>query len=182
MGIDTIHLGDALNSLDIQSVDDLNSRLNIVEQQGNTEIQIFDDQHQVVQNIILDGVSHNNLFGDNAANMTNADKLDALLNSGNLELSDNFGNQQDNTLTADNQGESLFGFGGNDILAAGQGNDILTGGSGDDVSIWHETSLSAVEDTDTITDFELDKDQINIYDLLIDDNGNLNLEVNSTQG
>ncbi|SMY38821.1 Poly(beta-D-mannuronate) C5 epimerase 7 [Photobacterium andalusiense] len=202
VGIDTINLGDALNSQDIQSVEDLNNRLNIVEQQGNTEIQIFDDQHQVVQNIILDGVSHNDLFGDNAASMTNADKLDALLNSGNLELSDNFGNQQDNTLTADNQGESLFGFGGNDILAAGQGNDILTGGSGDDVFIWHETSLSAVENTDTITDFELDKDQINLYDLLtddnnsivdmdvllkhvsadVDDNGNLNLEVNSTQG
>ncbi|WP_231730716.1 Ig-like domain-containing protein [Photobacterium aquimaris] len=202
VGIDTINLGDALNSQDIQSVEDLNNRLNIVEQQGNTEIQIFDDQHQVVQNIILDGVSYNDLFGDNAASMTNADKLDALLNSGNLELSDNFGNQQDNILTADNQGESLCGFGGNDILAAGQGNDILTGGSGDDVFIWHETSLSAVENTDTITDFELDKDQINLYDLLtddnnsivdmdvllkhvsadVDDNGNLNLEVNSTQG
>ncbi|PSV98562.1 hcalcium-binding protein, partial [Photobacterium aquimaris] len=202
VGIDTINLGDALNSQDIQSVEDLNNRLNIVEQQGNTEIQIFDDQHQVVQNIILDGVSHNDLFGDNAASMTNADKLDALLNSGNLELSDNFGNQQDNILTADNQGESLFGFGGNDILAAGQGNDILTGGSGNDVFIWHETSLSAVENTDTITDFELNKDQINLYDLLtddnnsivdmdvllkhvsadVDDNGNLNLEVNSTQG
>ncbi|MBY3790200.1 hcalcium-binding protein, partial [Photobacterium carnosum] len=177
VGIDTISLGDALDSQNIQSLDDLNNRLNIIEQQGNTEIQIFDDQHQVVQNIILNGVSHNDLFGDNTTSMTNEDKLDSLLNSGNLELGDNFGNQQDNTLIADNQGESLFGFDGNDILVAGQGNDILTGGSGDDVFTWHETSLSTISNTDTITDFELDKDQINIHDLLTDDeNANLNMD------
>ncbi|WP_233426527.1 T1SS-143 repeat domain-containing protein [Photobacterium carnosum] len=177
VGIDTISLGDALESQNIQSLDDLNNRLNIIEQQGNTEIQIFDDQHQVVQNIILNGVSHNDLFGDNTTSMTNEDKLDSLLNSGNLELGDNFGNQQDNTLIADNQGESLFGFDGNDILVAGQGNDILTGGSGDDVFTWHETSLSTISNTDTITDFELDKDQINIHDLLTDDeNANLNMD------
>ncbi|KAE8175930.1 hcalcium-binding protein [Photobacterium carnosum] len=177
VGIDTISLGDALDSQNIQSLDDLNNRLNIIEQQGNTEIQIFDDQHRVVQNIILNGVSHNDLFGDNTTSMTNEDKLDSLLNSGNLELGDNFGNQQDNTLIADNQGESLFGFDGNDILVAGQGNDILTGGSGDDVFTWHETSLSTISNTDTITDFELDKDQINIHDLLTDDeNANLNMD------
>ncbi|MEC6900324.1 hypothetical protein [Photobacterium piscicola] len=202
VGIDTINLGDALDSQNIQSLDDLNNRLNIIEQQGNTEIQIFDDQHQVVQNIILNGISHNDLFGNNATSMSNEDKLDALLNSGNLELSDNFGNQQANTLTADNQGESLFGFDGNDILVAGQGNDILTGGHGDDVFTWHETSLSTVANTDTIADFELDKDQINIHDLLTDDEnaslkmddllshvsadvdnkGNVNLEVSSLDG
>ena len=202
VGIDTINLGDALDSQNIQSLDDLNNRLNIIEQQGNTEIQIFDDQHQVVQNIILNGVSHNDLFGNNAVNMSNEDKLDALINSGNLELSDNFGNQQANTLIADNQGESLFGFDGNDDLIAGQDNDILTGGHGDDVFTWHETSLSAVANTDTITDFELDKDQINIHDLLTDDEnaslkmddllshvsagvdnkGNVNLEVSSLDG
>ncbi|SKA50927.1 retention module-containing protein [Photobacterium toruni] len=202
VGIDTINLGDALDSQHIQSLDDLNNRLNILEQQGNTEIQIFDDQHQVVQNIILNGVSHNDLFGNNAASMSNEDKLDSLLNSGNLELSDNFGNQQANTLIADNQGESLFGFDGNDDLIAGQGKDILTGGHGDDIFTWHETSLSTVSNTDTITDFELDKDQINLHDLLtddenanlqiddllshvnadIDENGNVKLEVNSLEG
>ncbi|PSX33442.1 hcalcium-binding protein [Photobacterium kishitanii] len=201
VGIDTISLGNALDSQNIQSLDDLNNRLNIIEQQGNTEIQIFDDQHQVVQNIILEGVSHNDLFGDNALNMSNEDKLDSLINSGNLELGDNFGDQQSNTLVADNQGESLFGLDGNDILVAGQGNDILTGGNGDDVFTWHETSLSTVSNTDTITDFELDKDQINIRNLLTDDNsslnmddllkhvsadvdgkGNINLEVNSREG
>ncbi len=176
VGIDTISLGNALDSQNIQSLDDLNNRLNIIEQQGNTEIQIFDDQHQVVQNIILEGVSHNDLFGDNALNMSNEDKLDSLINSGNLELGDNFGDQQSNTLVADNQGESLFGLDGNDILVAGQGNDILTGGNGDDVFTWHETSLSTVSNTDTITDFELDKDQINIRNLLTDDNSSLNMD------
>ncbi|PLC56700.1 hypothetical protein CIK00_16625, partial [Photobacterium carnosum] len=198
VGIDTINLGDALDSQKIQSLDYLNNHLNIVEQQGNTEIQIFDDQHQVVQNIILNGVSQNDLFGDNTASMTNEDKLGSLLNSGNLELSDNFGNQQDNTLIADNQGKSLFGFDSNHILVAGQGNDILTGGSGDDVFTWHETSLSTK--TDTITDFELGKDKIDIRELLanddksdiddllkhvsadVDSKGNVNLTVDSDNG
>ena len=85
-------------------------------------------------------------------------------------MSDNFGNQQANTLTADNQGESLFGFDGNDILVAGQGNDILTGGNGNDMFTWHETSLSTK--TDTITDFELGKDKIDIKDLLSTEDDN----------
>ncbi|WP_146143633.1 retention module-containing protein [Photobacterium phosphoreum] len=202
VGIDVISLGDALNSQNIQSLDDLSNRINIIEQQGNTEIQIFDDQHQMVQNIILNGVNHNELFGDNSLNMSNEDKLGSLMNSGNLELSDNFGNQQDNTLVADSQGESLFGFDGNDILVAGEGNDILTGGNGDDIFTWHESSLSTVSNTDTITDFELDKDQINVRGLLtdddntrldmddllkhvsadVDDKGHVNIEVNSSEG
>ncbi|MCD9524033.1 hcalcium-binding protein, partial [Photobacterium carnosum] len=202
VGIDTINLGDALDSQKIQSLDYLNNHLNIVEQQGNTEIQIFDDQHQVVQNIILNGVSYNDLFGDNSLNMSNEDKLGSLLNNGNLKLSDNFGNQQENTLVADNQGESLFGFDGNDILVAGQGNDILTGGNGNDMFTWHETSLSTKTDTitDTITDFELGKDKIDIRELLanddksdiddllkhvsadVDSKGNVNLTVDSDNG
>ncbi|WP_052672681.1 type I secretion C-terminal target domain-containing protein [Photobacterium phosphoreum] len=202
VGIDVISLGDALNSQNIQSLEDLSNRINIIEQQGNTEIQIFDDQHQMVQNIILNGVNHNELFGDNSLNMSNEDKLGSLMNSGNLELSDNFGNQQDNTLVADSQGESLFGFDGNDILVAGEGNDILTGGNGDDIFTWHESSLSTVSNTDTITDFELDKDQINVRGLLtdddntrldmddllkhvsadVDDKGHVNIEVNSSEG
>ncbi|MCD9542596.1 Ig-like domain-containing protein, partial [Photobacterium carnosum] len=177
-GIDSIALGDSLQVKNIQSLDDLNNRLNIVEQQDNTEIQIFDDHHKVVQNIILNGVSYNDLFGDNSLNMSNEDKLGSLLNNGNLKLSDNFGNQQDNTLVADNQGESLFGFDGHDILVAGQGNDILTGGNGSDMFIWHDTSLSTVSNTDTITDFELGKDKIDIRDLLSTENDNSQSDMN----
>ncbi|MBY3790412.1 Ig-like domain-containing protein, partial [Photobacterium carnosum] len=199
-GIDTIALGDSLHVKNIQSLDDLNNHLNIVEQQDNTEIQIFDDHHKVVQNIILNGVSYNDLFGDNSLNMSNEDKLGSLLNNGNLKLSDNFGNQQENTLVADNQGESLFGFDGNDILVAGQGNDILTGGNGNDMFTWHDTSLSTVSNTDTIIDFDLGKDKIDIRELLanddksdiddllkhvsadVDSKGNVNLTVDSDNG
>ncbi|MCD9549582.1 retention module-containing protein [Photobacterium carnosum] len=177
-GIDTIDLGDSLHVKNIQSLDDLNNHLNIVEQQDNTEIQIFDDHHKVVQNIILNGVSYNDLFGDNSLNMSNEDKLGSLLNNGNLKLSDNFGNQQDNTLVADKQGESLFGFDGHDILVAGQGNDILTGGNGSDMFTWHDTSLSTVSNTDTITDFELGKDKIDIRDLLSTENDNSQSDMN----
>ncbi|MCG3863749.1 M10 family metallopeptidase C-terminal domain-containing protein, partial [Photobacterium sp. Ph5] len=201
VGIDTISLGDSLHAKDIQSLDDLQHRLNITEKDGSTLIQISNDQDQVVQNILLDGVSNNDLFGDHSSAMSNTDKLTTLFNDGSLELTKNFGDDASNDLIADSQGESLFGFDGDDNLLAGTGNDILTGGAGDDLFTWHETSLSNSNNTDTITDFELGKDKIDIRELLgnddsgkemdnllkhvdarVDDKGNVNLDITTDDG
>ncbi|PSV40376.1 type I secretion C-terminal target domain-containing protein, partial [Photobacterium sp. GB-36] len=202
VGIDTISLGDALDTKDIHSLADLNNRLNITEQDGSTLIQISNDQDKVVQNIILDGVSNHDLFGSTSSEMTATDKVTTLLNNGSLELSKNFGNEESNDLIADSQGESLFGFDGDDNLLAGTGNDILTGGAGDDLFTWHETSLSNSNNTDTIADFELGKDKIDIRELLgnddsgksdmdnlldhvsagVDDKGNVNLDITTDDG
>ncbi|PSW76341.1 hcalcium-binding protein, partial [Photobacterium angustum] len=202
VGIDTISLGDSLHAKDIQSLDDLQHRLNITEENGSTLIQISNDQDQVVQNILLDGVSNNDLFGDHSSAMSNTDKLTTLFNDGSLELTKNFGDDANNDIIADSQGESLFGFDGDDNLLAGAGNDILTGGAGDDLFTWHETSLSNSNNTDTITDFELGKDKIDIRELLgnddssksemdnllehvsagVDDEGNVNLDITTDDG
>ncbi|WP_318450022.1 retention module-containing protein [Photobacterium leiognathi] len=204
VGIDTISLGDALDTKDIHSLADLNNRLNITEQDGSTLIQISNDQDKVVQNIILDGVTNHDLFGSTSSEMTATDKVTTLLNNGSLELSKNFGNEESNDLIADNQGESLFGFDGDDTLVAGQGSDILTGGAGDDLFTWHETSLSSDKpNADTIADFELGKDKIDIRELLsnegddsqsdmdnllkhvsagVDDKGNVELDITTDDG
>ncbi|WP_305459010.1 M10 family metallopeptidase C-terminal domain-containing protein [Photobacterium leiognathi] len=204
VGIDTISLGDALDTKDIHSLSDLNNRLNITEQDGSTLIQISNDQDKVVQNIILDGVTNHDLFGSTSSEMTATDKVTTLLNNGSLELSKNFGNEESNDLIADNQGESLFGFDGDDTLVAGQGSDILTGGAGDDLFTWHETSLSSDKpNADTIADFELGKDKIDIRELLsnegddsqsdmdnllkhvsagVDDKGNVELDITTDDG
>ncbi|EAS66397.1 hypothetical protein VAS14_13809 [Photobacterium angustum S14] len=202
VGIDTISLGDSLHAKDIQSLDDLQHRLNITEENGSTLIQISNVQDQVVQNILLDGVSNNDLFGDHSSVMSNTDKLTTLFNDGSLELTKNFGDDANNDLIADSQGESLFGFDGDDNLLAGTGNDILTGGAGDDLFTWHETSLSNSNNTDTIADFELGKDKIDIRELLgnddssksdmdnlldhvsagVDDKGNVNLDITTDDG
>ncbi|PSV27835.1 retention module-containing protein [Photobacterium sp. GB-56] len=202
VGIDTISLGDALDTKDIHSLADLNNRLNLTEQDGSTLIQISNDQDKVVQNIILDGVSNHDLFGSTSSEMTATDKVTTLLNNGSLELSKNFGNEESNDLIADSQGESLFGFDGDDNLLAGTGNDILSGGAGDDLFTWHETSLSNSNNTDTIADFELGKDKIDIRELLgnddsgksdmdnlldhvsagVDDKGNVNLDITTDDG
>ena len=202
VGIDTISLGDSLHAQYIQSLDDLQHRLNITEENGSTLIEISNDQDQVVQNILLDGVSNNDLFGDHSSAMSNTDKLTSLFNDGSLELTKNFGDDTNNDLISDSQGESLFGFDGDDNLLAGTGNDILTGGAGDDLFTWHETSLSNSNNTDTIADFELGKDKIDIRELLgtddssksdmdnlldhvsagVDDKGNVNLDITTDDG
>ncbi|MFN6579144.1 MAG: putative Ig domain-containing protein, partial [Aulosira sp. ZfuVER01] len=72
------------------------------------------------------------------------------------------GNAADNTLTGADGNDILLGQAGNDVLAGGFGSDKLTGGTGNDRFIY--TSLT--DAGDTITDFELGKDQIVLTQLL----------------
>ncbi|KII78513.1 hypothetical protein PL18_12060, partial [Vibrio renipiscarius] len=59
--------------------------------------------------------------------------------------------------------DEIDGGGGNDSIDGGLGSDILTGGSGDDVFVWHAISDGA---TDTITDFTVSEDKIDLRDIL----------------
>jgi VCBS repeat-containing protein len=54
--------------------------------------------------------------------------------------------------------DRLIGGGGNDVLVGGSGRDILTGGSGSDFFVFRDTQ----EFGDTITDFEIGRDQIHL--------------------
>ncbi|HIF9086675.1 TPA: DUF5801 repeats-in-toxin domain-containing protein [Photobacterium damselae] len=168
VGIDVIDLGDALDTSHLASMNDLHHLLQLSEQDGNAVLTLFDDDHNEIQSITLDGVSESDLLGQDPTGMTDEDKLENLLNSGNLQLSNNFGDEHSNTLTADSQGESLFGFDGDDVLVAGSGDDILTGGAGNDLFTWHHDGLNTSSRPDIITDFTLDQDQLDFRDLLHD--------------
>lgn len=67
------------------------------------------------------------------------------------------------TLIGGEGDDEIIGGGGADIIQGGVGSDILTGGAGDDVFVWSEISPGA---TDTITDFTVSEDKIDLRDVL----------------
>jgi large repetitive protein len=73
-----------------------------------------------------------------------------------------------NVVVDDSQNRTLIGSDGNDILIGGLGNDILTGGLGEDIFLWRAEDINGY--SDTITDFTLGADQIDLTDVLDDIN------------
>ncbi|ROO75540.1 VCBS repeat-containing protein [Vibrio crassostreae] len=70
----------------------------------------------------------------------------------------------DDTITGGLGDDILYGQGGEDTLIGGLGNDILTGGDGDDLFKWVDEPFQG--DVDTITDFALGEDHLDISELL----------------
>jgi Ca2+-binding RTX toxin-like protein len=60
--------------------------------------------------------------------------------------------------------DNMFGGNGHDTMSGGNGHDILTGGVGSDVFVFVNSS-----DDDTITDFEIGTDTIQLIGLLAGD-------------
>ncbi|MBD1567311.1 type I secretion C-terminal target domain-containing protein, partial [Vibrio sp. S12_S33] len=84
------------------------------------------------------------------------------------------GGTEDDYLDGGADDDTLLGGSGNDILIGGSGNDILTGGEGDDIFMF-DTQFND-GDVDTITDFALDEDKIDLTDLLQDDTNPLTVD------
>lgn len=80
-----------------------------------------------------------------------------------LDLSDG----QSGTLVGLLGDDILTGDDGNDILIGGDGDDEMTGGEGSDTFVWNadETGI------DTITDFEVGVDRLDLADILIGESG-----------
>ena len=100
---------------------------------------------------------------------------DILLNIENLtgsSYSDTLtGNSENNIITGGAGNDKISGGGGNDILLGGLGADILTGGSGEDV--FKFTTADKDGNTDTIQDFTLNHDKLDLSDVLNDPTGSL---------
>ncbi|MEL0660835.1 VCBS domain-containing protein, partial [Psychromonas arctica] len=74
----------------------------------------------------------------------------------------------DSTIIGTDGDDTLVGGDGDDMLTGGLGNDILTGGDGGDTYIW-EFDSSANSNIDTITDFDIDgEDVLDLSELLVD--------------
>ncbi|MEZ8476173.1 beta strand repeat-containing protein, partial [Vibrio cyclitrophicus] len=94
-------------------------------------------------------------------------------NGGAIAVIDNhtnklYGEGGDDVLVADNGNDLLDGGEGDDLLIGGLGDDILTGGSGDDLFQWVDQPFQG--DIDTITDFALGQDHLDISQLLPTEN------------
>ncbi|MBO2554241.1 type I secretion C-terminal target domain-containing protein, partial [Shewanella algae] len=105
---------------------------------------------------------HSNLFDKSSAN----DKGDIIRGGEGSDIL--FGQGGNDKLYGGNGNDMLFGGNGNDLLVGGNGDDWLTGGQGVDTFSWKAGETG----TDHITDFELNKDQLNLSDLLLGEEHN----------
>ena len=88
-----------------------------------------------------------------------------------------YGNEGNDTLDGGSGNDKLYGGTGNDILDGGTDNDILNGGAGEDIFKWtSDGTLSSTKQSDTVKDFNLDEDTLDISDLLVDYKGGDNLD------
>ena len=90
------------------------------------------------------------------AQATGGSGTDTILNVENL-----YGSAYGDTLRGNASGNQLYGAAGNDILNGMGGNDTLNGGAGLDTFVFN-TALSAMGNKDTITDFNVTDDTIQL--------------------
>ncbi|MCF7496580.1 VWA domain-containing protein, partial [Vibrio sp. L5-1] len=77
-------------------------------------------------------------------------------------------NDKDDILSGGEGDDILYGQGGEDTLIGGLGDDILVGGEGDDLFKWVDQPYQ--DDVDTITDFALGEDHLDVSQLLPTEN------------
>jgi Ca2+-binding RTX toxin-like protein len=82
--------------------------------------------------------------------------------NGGADADDLFGRNGADRLNGDAGDDVLNGNGGDDVLDGGLGNDTLGGGGGDDIFDFDTTTS-----IDTITDFEIGTDRIDLADVLV---------------
>ncbi len=96
------------------------------------------------------------ITGTNAADRLmggdEAEQIDGLKGSDTLD-----GGKGDDTLTGGKGADLLIGGKGSDILDGGKGDDTLMGGKGADIFV-----LEVGQDTDVITDFQLEEDRLDL--------------------
>ncbi|QHD53553.1 immunoglobulin-like domain-containing protein [Shewanella algae] len=114
---------------------------------------------------------HSNLFDKSSAN----DKGDIIRGGDGSDIL--FGQGGNDELYGGNGNDMLFGGNGNDLLVGGNGNDLLVGSNGDDRLTGGQGvdtfSWKAGETgTDHITDFELNKDKLDLSELLLGEEHN----------
>uniref|UniRef100_UPI002629E2E0 VCBS domain-containing protein n=1 Tax=uncultured Psychromonas sp. TaxID=173974 RepID=UPI002629E2E0 len=108
------------------------------------------------------GAGNDTLYGDTDNDTLNGDDGDDLLFGGS-NTDALTGGAGDDQLSGDGGEDQLDGGLGDDILIGGVGNDLLTGGAGIDTFVW---TASDTYGSDTITDFNVNEDKLDLSDLL----------------
>ncbi|HDY85869.1 MAG TPA: DUF4114 domain-containing protein, partial [Methylophaga sp.] len=98
-------------------------------------------------------------------------------------------------IEGDGSANKIIGGAGDDIIFGGAGNDMLTGGAGSDTFVWNQADLGTAGTAalDTVTDFDVNHDVLNLSDLLSDashtiegistgTDNHLQLNINDTSG
>ncbi|MDD9192213.1 tandem-95 repeat protein, partial [Aliivibrio sp. S2TY2] len=113
------------------------------------------------------GNGNDKIFGQNGVDIMFGGKGDDYLNGGN----DNDG------LRGGSGNDILDGGSGNDILIGGLGDDILTGGTGEDIFKWVDQGVDNSLDngTDTIKDFTVGEDLIDLTEIIGGDDNVINM-------
>ncbi|MDD9180070.1 tandem-95 repeat protein, partial [Aliivibrio sp. A6] len=113
------------------------------------------------------GDGNDKIFGQNGVDIMFGGKGDDYLNGGN----DNDG------LRGGSGNDILDGGSGNDILIGGLGDDILTGGTGEDIFKWVDQGVDNSLDngTDTIKDFTVGEDLIDLTEIIGGDDDVINM-------
>ena len=167
-GNDTIYLGDShaggfdvdLDDSKLANAHDTLDKFSIgsdfSQLQGSTESGslLLDSQSNAYVDLGHGGGGDDKIFGQNGVDIMFGGEGDDYLNGGN----DNDG------LRGGTGNDILDGGSGNDILIGGLGNDILTGGTGEDIFKW--VDQGADTGIDTIKDFTVGEDLIDLMDII----------------
>ncbi len=152
-----------LTAVDFKADQQLTDQLSVKEESGDTVIEIH-DSGTVLQSIVLEGVTLTALLGVSQMevdSMTPTEVILALHQSEQLTLPDQI-------RVGTGASETLIGTAESDIIYGGGGNDILTGGDGFDLFLFTEDSAgtTASPAEQTVTDFQIGDDKLDISDLL----------------
>ncbi|WP_167855752.1 VCBS domain-containing protein [Vibrio tasmaniensis] len=149
---DIIDLRGFVAASSVWSSTDVAQNVQFTEVDGNTQISLLDNNDELVQSITLDGIAINDFTGTNTAGMSDAEVLSHLVSEEKLLISDTYGHEGDDVLS---------GTPGDDVFRSGMGNDTFR--------ILNENAgSSANPTTDTIMNFNVNNDVIDLSDLLPD--------------
>ncbi len=126
-----------------------------------------------------------------ATETSNSDEAETITNA-KVEFADPSlnaaGETADLLIEGTSGGDVIIGGDGDDIIFGRAGDDSLTGGSGEDLFVWEGSDVVTIGDPahDTVTDFNVAEDVLNLTDLLSDgshtiegiEDGNGDLQVN----
>lgn len=149
---DIIDLRGFVAASSVWSSIDVAQNVQFTEVDGNTQISLLDNNDELVQSITLDGIAINDFTGTNTAGMSDAEVLSHLVSEEKLRISDTYGHEGDDVLS---------GTPGDDVFRSGMGNDTFR--------ILDENAGSSTNPTtDTIMNFNVNNDVIDLSDLLPD--------------